>query len=335
LERIRRWVHTNGGHVTDAFLADPDAEPLYPGGGYVRLWLAEGFLATARNWGTDQYPALHGAVCFPVPGGGPSRYTTLTRPPLAPGAHHDFPITPLLPYHGGVIEIDAALYRVMSDSPLVTVLQLLGALQPLLGPPLDLAAAISDKLGDGIGAVLDAHQQEPLLALHQSLVAPGGGGTTVRSGHCVVLGSPRERLAGTPAVAGGHLVLSAASGEQQPTGTDYLVLRVECRTERDDWNLPYLDTLIAASAEAYLTGQPSRFESLRTEAILRAYNSPDLVPVDRKRVALLVRERIDEVQQLGIVPDKRGYTLAQLAPERLVSPDDPDLTRLTLDNLFR
>lgn len=335
MERVRRWFRANAGHVTDAFLPEGDTEPLYPGGGYVRLWLAEGFLATAKSWGTDQFPALYGAVSFPLPGAGPGRYTTLARPPLAPGARNDFPITPLLPYHGGVIEIDAALYKVMSDSPLVTVLQLIGALQPLLGPPLDMAAAIADKLGAGIAAVLDSHQTEPLLALHQSLVAPGGGGTTVRSGHCVVLGSPRERLAGVPAVSGGRLVLTAASGGQRPAGTDYLVLRVECRTERDDWNLPYLDTLIAASAEAYLTGQQSRFESLRTEAVLRAYNSPDLVPVDRKRVALLVRERIDDVQRLGIVPDQQAGTLAKLAPDQLLSPDDPDLSALTLDRLLR
>lgn len=335
MERVRRWFRANAGHVTDVFLPDGNAEPVYPGAGYVRVWLAEGFLATAKSWGADQYPALYGSVSFPVPGAGPGRYTTLTRPPLAPGAHHDFPITPLLPYHGGVIEVDAAVYRVATDSPLVTVLQLIGALEPLLGPPLDVAAAIAARLGDGIAAVLDAHQQEPLLALHHSLVASDGGGTTVRSCHCVVLGSEREALAGAPAISGGRLVLRTSSGDQRPAGTDYLVLRVECRTERDDWNLPYLDTLIAASAEAYLTGQENRFGSLRKEAIIRAYNSPDLVPADRVRVAKLVKDRIDEVQQLGIVPGGRAGTLAEVAPDRLVSPDDPGLAGLTLDGLLR
>jgi len=334
LERIKRWLHSNAEHVTEAFIPDGDSEPLQPDGGYLRLWLAEGFLGTARSWGSDQFPALHGIVSFPLPGRGPASYSVLSRPPLAGGVRLDYPITPLLPYHGGVIEIDAALYKVASGSPLITVLQLVGALQPLLGPPLNIAAAIAERLSDGIQSVLDASRQEPLLAIHQSLVAPGSNGTAVRSGYSAILATPQHRLQGTPSVRDGRLVLATAAGAQQPTGTDYLMLRVECRTERDDWNFPYLDTLIAASAEAYLTGQQARFESLRTEAILRAYNSPDLVPVDRKRVAILVTERIDEIQQLGIVPTRTG-TLAQLAPHRLVSPDAPELSGLSLNKLLR
>jgi hypothetical protein len=222
----------------------------------------------------------------------------------------------------------------MSDSPLVTALQFVGALEPLLGPPLDLAAAIADRLGDGIQAVLDAQQQEPLLALHQSLLSPGGSGTVVRSGYSVILGAPRARLPGAPSISDGRLVLTTPTGTLQLTGTDYLVLRVECRTERDDWSFPYLDTLIDASAEAYLTGQESRFASLRTEAVVRAYNSPDLVPIDRKRVAKLVQQRIDEIKQLGIVPGEGG-TLAQLASRRLMARDDPELPGLTLNSLLR
>lgn len=334
MDRIKKWFYAHAEHATEAFIPEKGAEPLQPGGGYVRLWLAEGFLDIAKSWGADQYPALHGVVSFPFPGRGLTRYSTLSRPPLAPGAQHDFPITPLLPFHGGVIEIDAALYKVLSDSPLVTALQLIGALEPLLGPPLDVAAAVAEKLGDGIQSVLDASQQEPLLALHQSLVAPGGNGTIVRSGYSAVLNASRARLAGTPSIRDGRLVLTAAEGTQQPANTDYLVLRVECRTERDDWNFPYLDTLIAASSEAYLTGQQARFESLRTEAIVRAYNSPDLVSIDRKRVAMLVTERINEIQQLGIVPAQTG-TLAQLAPHRLASPEAPELPGLTLHDLLR
>ena len=334
MQPIKRWWHGHTEHATEAFIPDGDAEPLQPGQGYLRLWLAEGFLDIGRSWGADQFPALHGVVSFPFPGRGPTSYSMLSRPALAPGIRHDFPMTPLLPYYGGVIEIDAALYKVATGSPLVTALQLIGALEPLLGPPLDVAAAVAERLGDGIQSVLDAGEQEPLLALHQSLVAPGGNGTAVRSGYSAILAAPRERLQGTPSIRDGRLVLATAAGIQQSTGTDYLVLRVECRTQRDDWDFPYLDTLIAASAEAYLTGQQARFESLRTETILRAYNSPDLVPVDRKRVAMLVTERIDEIKQLGIVPGQTG-TLAQLAPHRLVSPDSPELSGLTLRELLR
>lgn len=334
MDRIKQWFHANTEHITDVFIGDQHAEPLHPDGGYLRIWLAEGILATARSWGADRYPALHGIVTFPFHDRGPTQFSTLIRSPLAPGAQNDFPITPLLPFRGGVIEIDAALYQVTTESPLVTALQLIGALEPLLGPPLDLAAAIAEKLGQGIQSILDAHDEQPLLALHKSLVSPGGNGTVLRSGHAAVLTAPPARLQGTPSISGGHLVLASPAGAQAPTGTDYLVLRVECRTERDDWNLPYLDTLVTAASEAYLTGQQGRFASLRTEAIVRAYSSPDLVSADRKRVAKLVAERIDEVKELGAAPTETR-TLAQLAPRRLAAADDPELDRLTLRGLLR
>ena len=122
----------------------------------------------------------------------------------------------------------------------------------------------------------------PLLPYHGGVIEIDAG-TVVRSGCSTILAAPQNRLQATPLIRDGRLVLAAAAGPRQPTGTDHLVLRVECRTQRDDWNFPYLDMLIAASAEAYLTGQQARFDSLRTEAILRAYNSPDLVPIDRGR----------------------------------------------------
>ena len=113
---------------------------------------------------------------------------------------------------------------------------------------------------------------------------------------------------------------------------DYLLVRVECRSERDDWRFPELDALLRAAGEAFVRGHHDTYRDLRTEAVARAWNSADLTVSDRRRVALLVAEELDHLGELGIVPEPdRG--LHDLMPDRLVDRDDPRLHDLTLAQL--
>jgi hypothetical protein len=333
--RVQGWFVANAEHVTVAFIPSPDGEPLLPNAGYVRLWAAEGFLAQQRTWGIDRFPALHGGVSLDVLGGAPATFTTFARPPDAwttPGAQLDFRITALLPYTGGTVELEAALYRAGRDGPLGTAVALIGGLAPLMGPPLSVAAAVADRVSDGLDTVLAAGGHEPVLGVHWSMVAAGGGGNVLRPGHLVVIGTPRERLGGTPVMHNGRLHLRTRHDLRQLTGVDYLVLWVECRAERDDWRLPELDALIRAAGDDLIRGFAESFAERRTEAIARAWNCADLTPQDRHRVALLVKE-LDSLGQLGAVPGPDS-TLESLAPRRLPAPDDDRLAGLTLARLL-
>ena len=44
-QRVASWVADNAEHVTVRFLPDETGSPVQPHAGYLRLWLAEGFLA--------------------------------------------------------------------------------------------------------------------------------------------------------------------------------------------------------------------------------------------------------------------------------------------------
>jgi hypothetical protein len=62
---------------------------------------------------------LHGGASLAFLGAQPTTFTTFTRPPeswCSPGARLDFPITPLLPFNGGTVEIEAALYEARRDA---------------------------------------------------------------------------------------------------------------------------------------------------------------------------------------------------------------------------
>lgn len=58
VEAGRPLVHDNAEHVTIRFVPDDDGQPVRPHAGYLRLWLAEGFLHRSRSWGVDRFPVL-------------------------------------------------------------------------------------------------------------------------------------------------------------------------------------------------------------------------------------------------------------------------------------
>jgi hypothetical protein len=330
-QRVRGWFDANAEHVTVAFLPEPGGAPLPAYQGYVRLFLAEGFLAKSATWGNQHFPALHGGVSLSFLGTEPTSFTTLTRPSgswTAPGAQFDFKITPLLPFRGGTVEVEAALYQATVAGPLATAVGLIGNLASLMGPPLAVAAGIADKVSDGLDAILEAANDQPVLAVHWTMVAPGGSGHQVQPGHLVIVNAPQQQV-GRLSIDHGRLVADSGSGAMQVTGADYLVVRVECREERDDWRFPDLEELIGQAGLAAIEGHADTFKARRAEAIARAWTSADLTPNDRKRVAKLVADEIDEAGRLGAVP--QGL---RRAAQRLLAADAPELKELRLEDLL-
>jgi hypothetical protein len=333
--RVQSWFVQRSSHATVVFLPDEAGAPLAANDGYLRLWLAEGFLAQQRQWGAEQFPALHGGACLRFLGG-QATFTTFSRTPeqwQVRGAQLDFPLTPLLPFTGGTVEVEAALYKASLQGPLGVAVDLFGAIAGLIGPPLSAAASIADKVSDGLDAVLGATGEDPVLGVHWTMVAAGGGGSALRPGHLVVIDTPSDQLKGAPVIVGGRLELSDGAASSPATGVDYLVVRVECRRERDDWRLPELDELIRSAGDAAIRGQRDVFDQRRTEALARAWNSADLVPADRKRVALLIRDELDGLGDFGAAAG-RAESLAVAATKRLPDREDERLSQLTFAALL-
>jgi hypothetical protein len=333
-KRATSWFYDNAQRVTAEFIADPGGTPVHAYEGYLRIWLAEGFLSNAATWGNRHFPVLHGgaAVTFLD---STTPFTTFARPPgtlTVPGAQLDFPLTPLLPFNGGVVEVEASLYQASTTGPLVTALRIVGSFDALLAPPLSLAATVAGKVADGVDDVLGTDQ--PVLGVHWAMVAPGGGGNTLRPGSLAVVSKPRDALGGSLSVQPNlGLCVNDGHGPRQLTGADYLLLRIECRRERDDWRFPELDELIRAAGRAAIKGYEEVFRDCRTEAITRAWNSTDLTPADRTRVAVLVASEIDATRKLGAVPGP-DQSLAAAAADRLPAPDAPELQGLALSDLL-
>src|SRR4051794_8750152 len=120
-QQIKSVCVADAKHITLAFVPDADAPPLSPDSGYLRVWLVEGYLAKARTWGNDHFPALHGGAALTFAGQSATPFSRFSRAPeaiTAPGAQLNHPLTPSLPYEGGIVEVEAALFRTTTDGPL-------------------------------------------------------------------------------------------------------------------------------------------------------------------------------------------------------------------------
>jgi hypothetical protein len=334
--RATSWFDANTAHVTREFIPEPGGRPARAYEDYIRIWLAEGFLAKAATWGNAHFPVLHGGAALNYLGGS-TPFTKFGQPdntPAAPGSLLDFQLTPLLPFSGGVVEIEASLYQASTAGPLVTALKIAGTLDTLLTPPLSLAATIAGKVGDGMDSVLG--KAKPLLAVHASMVSEGGGADEMKlaPGWLAVIDKPRSQLTGSLSVQKNlGLCIDNGQGPRQLSGVDYLLIKVECRPDRDDWRFPELDELIGQAGRAAINGWADMFEDCRKAAITRAWTSPDLTPADRKRVAKLVADEIEAAGKLGAVPGP-DQSLEVIADERLPARDAPEVRNLTLRSLI-
>ncbi|HEU4348272.1 MAG TPA: hypothetical protein VFR35_10835 [Actinoplanes sp.] len=332
-DRVSEWWSSESEPLVNDFVAH--GGPLIkPYGGYLRIWLSEMSLAKDRRAATDRFPALQASVRLSFGGGPDTTFSTITRPPEGhegPSIRRDIPLTTLLPYAGGTVDIQVALLDVAGASDLQVALDILGEFSSLLTPPLSTVAGVANKVASGIGRIDDhlaANDQRPVLALQRSL---SGGATGLEPGYLFgVLASPEDLPAGSVRVTEGRLSLTGNGAAL--TGFDYLVLRVETTADRDDWRFPEWDGLIGEAMAAQVLGQIDRFQQLRTDVLARIVTSADLTPTDRLRVASLVKNELDGFA-LGASGEDRHDTLVGLVKSRGL-PDRLAVQHLTAADLL-
>ncbi|WP_261569221.1 hypothetical protein [Frankia gtarii] len=345
--RIKSGFAADAEHVTTCFFPAPGSAPIWPAQGYLRLWLAEGFLAKARSWGNDRFPVLHAGASLTFGAGAPVAFTTFSRPADAwavPGDQLDFPITPLLPFNGGTVEIEAAVYQAAQTGPLGTAATLVTGFAELLGPPLATAASVANAISTGLDSLIGASGDEPVLGVHHTMISPGGGGQPVQAGHLAVVNAPPGSLPGELTIgADGRLAVRGgpgdagggahSDGQRRLTGFDYLVVRVETRTEHDVWLLPAMTTLIGQARLARAHGREAAFADYRAEALTLAWTSADYVESDRPRIALAINAALDTGPEQAAFGDPDA-TVADEVIALLPARDDPSLAGLTLAGLL-
>jgi hypothetical protein len=294
---IRETFTEKAEHCHHVKFPDPrapaEATPIRPQQHYFRIWLCEMFLTNSRAWFRNEYPAVNAEVQLKFGNVARQPFTRVAGPKqnaLGRGVFENYALTALLPFQGGDVEVEVGLLALKGDNSLLSTISLLEGFSKLVAAPLGQALSLAKEVSSGVETIFKSTNGDILLGFHQTYTAAGGGGTSVLTpGYVAVIGaSPKQLPAAELSVVDGRL----CRNEQAMTGYEYVLFRIEGRVERDDWPSD-IDTPFREAQEAFEIGEKERAEAARKAAITAAFRSPDLTPIDRRRMIKAINDALD------------------------------------------
>jgi len=257
----------------------------------------------------------------------------------------DCPLTPLLPFNGGTVQIEVGLLAMQASDMMKRFLDVVGSFATLVAvPQFSTVLNVARILTNGADQLLGVGEKQMLLGYQRTFESAGGGGDAdLRPAYIAIINAPSGTYApGQLWIEDGQLWHGAErSKAQELTGVDYLLLRIETRSYRDDWealstiNEPFTRAITALTqVDANGNYNVADAEVFIRTAAVAALNSPDLTVRDRPQIARAIRDRYTEYKAAVLV--ERGLeaptppTLAEVA----VAARDLDPNPATLGELF-
>lgn len=312
-------------------------DPLKAGEGYFRFWVTEMFLQSDREWFHTFYPVVESLTTFQFGVGnastpvahvaGPNHLQEIDPSHLDMVVQVNHLLTPLVPFSGGTVQVEAGLMRTEADDLLQRFLDVVGSFSVLLAvPQLSTALNVANTVSDGVEKLLGVGSNRLMLG-YQDTFTGAGGGNPLAPMYIALLNAVRGSTRAENYWVKNSGLLFGADGESATplTGLDYMLLRIETLPERDDWdslstiNEPW-QKAIDALTQVDAAGNPrvADADTYVRLAAAEALRSPDLTEQDRRRVAKAIRERYQEYKAAldGGTPPPSGDVPLGMAPER-------------------
>lgn len=207
----------------------------------------------------------------------------------------NFILLPLVPFRGGAVRIAAGLYGVPRQDLAAKFLNVMGDFAKVVVVP-QLSALIS--LAQPVAKGLQSLFTNPdAIRLGYHNVFFGAGETPALQQRCIALirakenDVPRLKLF----VKDDQLRVDDGSADGQPyEDNDFMLLRLDVRTERDDIGQLSKIEQPMTRAETFLVDE-NEVEAKKAyiEAVKAALTAPELTAADRKRLPLLLKERYE------------------------------------------
>lgn len=334
-----RWKH-EAVHSTYEFLDAAHVEgrsipagSIRSGEQYLRLTLAEMFLKNDREWFTAYTPAVYSAVSLTFGNSkeelshvaGPSGLKDLKAGAANRSVTLNYPLTPLVPFNGGDIELELGLVALPGSNDAKRLLKVLTDFSTSLAvPQISLALSFAQPLVSGITELVGAEDTKLVLRLHDTFTA-----ATLQAGYWVVVGAPTGALSAAQMwVKNDRLHYGpTAAAATALTGYDYALFRLDALAERDDYQAltaigePYqaaIDALSASIQEPDPQKQKDKLleaERLLGAAKLAAYKSKELTfKAGRRQVIEALQKGFNEAKGLlgsGAAEQNVAATLAR------------------------
>jgi hypothetical protein len=306
-DRIKSWKTQNAQQLVYVRIpADrtdvPRGKPIAANRGYLRLWLSDMFLSQSRAWFTEWHPCVETAVQLDLGGKKGATVTHVASPPraaLSPGVFVGYPVTDLLPFAGGVVEIEAALLALKGESYLAAALGILESFSGLVTGPVSEALGVAEKVATGLDKLVGATDGQVHLGLHDAFGSAGGPSALAPGYLAVVRATPQQLDGSRLGVASKRLFVQTDAAWVPLQGHDYMLYYVEGREERDDWRLPAIQGPLDQALEAIVLGDGPKAGAYKKAALIAALTCKELTPLDRQRVARAVKDELAAAADAG------------------------------------
>jgi hypothetical protein len=296
----------------------PDYTELAAGADYFKIWLVEMFLKRDRDWFSRWHPAVHAAVTFQF-GGDSKVISSVVSQTRDANVLKDFgdgdldrfvrmnaELTGLLPFNDGSVAVDVGLIGLQGNSDVKNLIKAMGSFGSLLAvPQLSAAVKVAEPLANAIGSLVGATEGALMIGLSQTFSEKGGGAEAVlRGGYYAMVDASggqvdRDKLW----VVEDHLQYGGTAETSKPlVGYNYILIRVERRDKREDWDdMPAIHGPYQNVLNALQTGNVDQAKVHLKTAIAAAVAAPELTKkVDRRRVVEALNTKFEDDRNLLI-----------------------------------
>lgn len=302
-----------------------DSTPIAADSAYCRLWLREMQLLSQHGWFHNFYPVvqastrfIYGGQAITVPclaGPGPL-LAKLTQNNLDHVMGFNYPLTPLFPFRGGDIDVQAGLFRMTASDPLkrfVSAIERIANLLPI--PEFSTVLKLVQPTYDAIADLMGVAESSLQMGYQDCFVSAGGGGANqLRGGYFAAIQD--EQGAVDPnelCVVDGHLRIvtrgnqSQAKPDSQPLEQcSYMLFYVERRSTQNWGMLGTIDKLVREAQKVDSFGSPAEVRACVDRLANAVMESNDLLPnaqdeVYRRLKGILDRRSLQAVQPEGVL----------------------------------
>jgi hypothetical protein len=262
---------------------------------YVRLYFSELFLQKGRQWFTSRFPLGYSLISHKYGDqpkvefanvAGKNKFD-IQQASQDRSILRNYPMTPLLPFRGGEIEVDCGLVSMQAGNLIESFAKTVGDIAGKLNAPQASAVVnIASTVATGVQELLGAGKAETVLNVHDMFT-----GKSLNSGYLLLASNPLTSFEGQTLwmTDDGVRVGSNSDALTVIEPQDFLVVFVECLEDRDDWqSLSAIGKPLDNAIQAKLNGRDDEAKLLLVQAKVAAMASPDLTRRDGKRVVAAI-----------------------------------------------
>jgi hypothetical protein len=261
---------------------------------YLRLWVHEMCLRGDKSWFIQRFPAVHSVVGLrygdqerELANIAGTNKLNIRQAKLSQSILTNYPMTALLPFRGGLVELDCGLASMNNGNLLADFTSVVSDFAgKLTTPEISGVIAMAGSVATGIQKLLSGGNAAPKLFYHTSFTGQNPA-ASLKSGFIFLSAAP----AGSIPV---EQLWMTKEGTRKGANKDalvplvvddYMVIQIECLVARDDWmQLKAIADPFQAAIDAQIGGDTDKAKAFLTQARVAAYKSLDLTLVDKKRV---------------------------------------------------